>query len=325
MNPTRRILLQAGASLLLAATASTAIAQADWPARPIRVVTPYGAGGSNDTAARILSEYLGRKFGQQLVVENKPGAGTRIANELVARAPADGYTLLFAAAPYATAEALHGKLSYDPRKDLQPVTLAVTAPVFLIVNADSPVKNLRDLIALGKAKSEGLTFASPGAGSGPHLASELLFREAGVKGLNVHYRGDATAYTELLAGRVDATMTAITVALPHIQAGKLRVIGVASPKRSAIYPQAPTLAEQGVDVVGYGWFGFMAPGETPRPIVERLQAAANEALADPTVKQKLMAQGLEPHGGTPAQFGNFIQAETRKWGDVIQKANIKAE
>lgn len=326
MKSIRRILLHAGATLLLATASLTALAQGDWPDRPVRVITPYGAGGSNDTAARILSDYLGRKLGQQFIVENKPGAGTRIANETVAHAKPDGYTLLFAAAPFATAEAFYGKLSYDPRKDLQPVTLAVTAPVFLIVKADSPAKNLQEFIALGKAKKDGLIFASPGAGSGPHLAAELLFREAGVKGMNVHFRGDATAYTELLAGRVDATMTAISTALPYIQNGKLRVIGVASPQRSSVYPQAPTLAEQGMPgVVGYGWFGFMAPGGTPRAIVDKLAAVVNEALADPAVKQKLLAQGLDPHGGSPAEFGSFIEAETRKWTEVIRKANIKPE
>jgi len=326
MNISRRILLHAGAAVLLGATALPAAAERDWPARPVRIVTPYGAGGSNDSAARILAEHLGQKFGQQFVIENKPGAGTRIANEAVARSAPDGYTLLFAAAPFATAEALYGKLSYDPRKDLQPVSLAVTAPVFLIVNAASPFRNVQDLIAYGKSRQQGLTFASPGVGSGPHLAAELLFREAGVKGLNVHYRGDATAYTELLAGRVDATLTAITTALPHIQAGKLRVLGVASGKRSPIYPEAPTLGEQGLPgLVGYGWFGFLAPASTPRPILQRLESGINEALADPAVKQKLLAQGLEPHGGTGPEFGSFIQAESRKWGEVIQKANIKAE
>lgn len=326
MTPTRRILLHAGSAIFLAMTMPSAQAQGDWPARPVRIVTPYGAGGSNDIAARILAEFLGRKFGQQFLVDNKPGAGTRIANETVARAAPDGYTLLFAAAPYATVEALYGKLPYDPRKDLQPVVLAVTAPVFLIVNASSPIRTLQDLVAYGKAKREGLTFASPGAGSGPHLAAELLFREAGVKGLNVHFRGDATAYTELLAGRVDATMTAISTALPHVQSGRLRVIGVASDKRSAIYPQAPTLIEQGLPrMVGYGWFGFMAPGGTPHAIVDRLQNAVDEALADAAIRQKLLAQGLDPHGGTAAEFGGFIQAETRKWGDVIQKANIQVQ
>ena len=221
---------------------------------------------------------------------------------------------------------MSGKLSYDPKKDLQPVTLAVAAPVFLIVNADSPFKTVQDLIAYGKAKPDGLTFGSPGVGSGPHLAAELMFREAGVKGLNVHFRGDATAYTELLAGRIDATMTAIASALPHIQAGKLRVLGVASEKRSAVYPQAPTLAEQGLpSVVGYGWFGFIAPAGTPRAVVQRLQTEVNQVLADPGVRQRLLALGLEPKGSTGPEFAAFIDGESTKWGEVIRKAGIKGD
>lgn len=326
MSVTRRTLVSLCAGALLASATATSFAQFDWPSRPVRILSPYGAGGSNDISARIIAVELTRRLGQQFNVENKPGAGTRLANEAVARATPDGYTFLFAAAPYATAEAMHGKLSYDPGKDLQPLTLSVVAPVFLIVNADSPFKTAQDLIAHGKTKPQGLTFASPGSGSGPHLAAELLFREAGVKGLNVHYRGDATAYTELLAGRVDATLTAISSALPHIQSGKLRVLGVASEERSAVYPQAPTLAEQGwPSVVGYGWFGFMAPLGTPATITQRLQTEVNQIVTDPAVKQKLLGMGLEARGTTPAAFSAFIAAESRKWGDVIRKANIKGD
>ena len=326
MNLTRRTLLAAVAVCLSPMSSSGALAQGDWPARPVRLLSPYGPGGSNDISARILAEYLGRSLRQQFLVENKPGAGTRIANETAARATPDGYTFLYAAAPYATAEALAGKLSYDPRKDLQPVAMAVIAPIFLIVNAQSPHKTVQDLISYGKKKPEGLTFASPGSGSQPHLAAELLFRTAGVKGLNVHFRGDATSYTELLAGRVDATLTAISTALPHVQAGKLRVLGTASAVRSQVYPEAPTLREQGLtDVVAAGWFGFMAPAATPRPIVERMEKEVNRALADPEVKQKLLAQALEAHPGTAVEFGRFIDDEARKWGDVIRKAGIKDE
>jgi tripartite-type tricarboxylate transporter receptor subunit TctC len=326
MKVTRRTLLgAAGACCLAPGLASNAFAQGDWPARPVRLVSPYGAGGANDISARILADQLGRALGQQFIVENKPGAGTRVANESVARAAADGYTFLYAAAPYATAEALYGKLAYDPR-DLQPVAMAVLAPIFLVVNAQTPFKNAQALIAHGKARPEGLTFASPGTGSQPHLAAELLLRDAGVKGLNVHFRGDAMAYTELLAGRVDATLTAISTALPHIQAGKLRVLGVASAERSPLYPQAPTLREQGFpNVVGSGWYGFMAPAATPRAIIDRLQAQIARALADPEVKQKLLAQGLEAHGSSAAEFGRFIDDEGRKWGEVIRKAGLKGE
>ena len=327
----RRFLLGTGAwasaTLLAGHGVGHAQAARAWPDRPVKLISPYGAGGSNDTSARILAEELGKRLGHPFVVENKPGAATRLGNELVARAAPDGYTMLYAAAPYAVVESLYGKLSYDPRKDLRAVSLAVVAPVFLIVNADSPFKTPADLVARGKAdKERGLTFASPGSGSGPHLAAELFFKEAGVKGLNVHFRGDATAYTELLAGRVDATLTAITTALPHIQSGKLRVLGVASEQRSPIYPSAPTLREQGfANAIGYGWFGFMAPAATPQPIVERLASEVKAILAEPAVSQKLAGLGLQAMGTSPAEFAAFIDKEMKRWDAVVKQVGIKGE
>ncbi len=325
MNIPRRRFVRAGSGVLLTVSAPALRAQGDWPARPVRLVSPYGAGGSNDVSARIIGEELAQRLKQPFVVENKPGAGTRLANDLVAHAAPDGYTFLYAAAPFATVQAMYDKLTYDPRKDFQAVMLCTVAPVFLIVNAQAPFRDLKSLIAYGKAKPEGLTFASPGAGSGPHLAAELLFRKADVKGLNVHFRGDATAYVELLAGRVDATLTAITTALPHIRSGKLRVLGVASEQRSEIEPDVPTLREQGYDVVGYGWFGLMAPAGTPGAIVERVRTETRAVLAEPAVKKKFLELGLEPRGGTSAQFATFIDAESRKWGEVIRAANIKGD
>ena len=325
MKITRRTLLGTMAACLSAGSSFEAFAEGDWPQRLVRLISPYGAGGANDISLRILAEQFARSLGRQFIVENKPGAGTRVANELVARAEPDGYTFLYAAAPYATAEALFGKLKYD-RKDLQPVAMTATAPLFLIINAKASFKNLQELIAYGKSQPDGLTIASPGAGSQPHLAAELLMRAAGVKGLSVQYRGDSMAYTELLASRVDATLTAISTALPHIQSGAFRVLGVASADRSPIYPEAPTLREQGFpDVVATGWFGFMAPSATPRPIVDRLQEEVGRALADPEVKQKLLAQGLETRFGTAAEFGKFIDDETSKWGEVIRAAGLKGE
>lgn len=328
---TRRIfLIHAGAlASTLLQVPGTARAQSGgmWPDKAVRVVSPYGAGGSNDISARILAEELSRRLGHAFLVENKPGAGTRVGNEFVARATPDGHTLLYAAAPYAVVESLYGKLSYDPRKDLRAVSLAVTAPVFLMVNADSPFMTPADLVAYGKAHRErGLTFASPGSGSGPHLAAELFFREAGVKGLNVHFRGDATAYTELLAGRVDATLTAITSALPFIRSGRLRVLGVASEQRSPVYPSAPTLREQGLpDVIGYGWFGFMAPSATPQPIVDRLSAEVKTILAEPAVSQKMAVLGLQALGTSSADFATFIDKEMTRWDAVVRQVGIKGE
>jgi len=326
MKITRRALLGTAAASLCASRIAPTLAQEPWPSRPIRLISPYGAGGANDISARLLAEHLGTGLGQQVIVENKPGAGTRLANEYAARAPADGYTVLYAAAPYATAEALYGKQNFDPRKDLEPVALVAMAPLFLIVNAQTNVKNAREFIAYAKSRPEGVNFGSPGAGSQPNLAAELLLKDAGLKGINIHFRGDAPAYTELLAGRIDATLTAITAALPHIESGKLRVLGVASPERSPLYPDAPTLSEQGLpNVVASGWYGFMVPGATPPAVRERLQAETNRALADPQVRQKFLALGLEPRGSTAAEFRRFIDNETRKWGELIRTAGIKAE
>lgn len=325
MNVTRRTMLGTIAAGLAAGSGFRAHAQTEWPTRVVRLISPYGAGGANDISLRILADHLERRLGQKFIVENKAGAGTRIANESVARAEPDGYTFLYVAAPYATAEALYGKLNYE-RKDLRPVAMAVAAPIFLIVNAEAPFKTLKELIVHGKSQAEGLTFGSPGAGSQPHLAAEMLFRDAGVKGLNVPFRGDNMAYTELLAGRLDATLTAISTALPHIKAGKLRVLGVASAARSPIYPDAPTLREQGLpNVVGAGWYGFLAPAATPGAIVDRMQDEVMRALADPEVKQKLLIQGLEARGGTGAEFAKFIDDETRKWTEVIRAAGLKGQ
>lgn len=327
MKITRRNLLgTAGAACLSAASTAPAWGQESWPVRPVRLICPYAPGGASDISARVLAEHLGKSLGQQVIVENKPGAGTRLANELVARAVPDGYTLLYAAAPYATAEALYGKQKFDVKKDLLPVTFVAMAPLFLIVNADSGVKNVRELVALGKSRSSGLNFGSPGAGSQPNLAADLFLKDAKLKGEIIHFRGDAPAYLELLGGRIDATLTAITTALPHIKAGKLRVLGVASAARSPLYPDAPTLREQGMsNVVASGWYGMMVPGVTSRLVIARLQAEINRALSDPEVKQKFLSQGLEPRGGTPAEFQAFMDNETRKWTAVIRQSGIKGE
>jgi tripartite-type tricarboxylate transporter receptor subunit TctC len=206
---------------------------------------------------------------------------------------------------------------------LRPIAMAMIVPLFLIVKADAPYKTLQEFIAYAKAKPDGVTFATPTPGSQPHLAAELLIRTAGIKGVSVQFGGDAPSYIELLAGRVDATTTALPAALPHIQSGALRVLGCFSEARSSLYPEAATLREQGEDVVAVGWYGFMAPAATPDPIIDRMQSEVGQALADPTVKQKLAVQGLDVHYLPSAEFGKFIDNETGKWGKIIQEAGIK--
>lgn len=326
MSVNRRSLLRAATAGLFSGVVPRVFAQEKWPSHTVRIISPYGAGGPNDISARIIGEYVGHSLGQSFIVENKAGAGTRVGNEYVAHAPADGYTFLYAAAPYATLQALYGKLGYDPRKDLKPVAMTATVPLFLVVNAKLPVKTAQDLAAYGKSRPDGLTFGSPGNGSLPHLAAELFLRQAGVKGVVVQYRGDAMAYTDLLAGRLDATLTAITVALPYIQSGKLRVLGVASAERSKIYAQAPTLREQGLSsVVASAWYGFMAPSGVPDAIVDRMDKEVNRALRDKDVRSKFVLQGMEPHGTSAAEFGKFIDSEMVKWSGVIREAHIKGD
>lgn len=319
-----RRLAHAAASALLALC--TVAAAQGYPDRPVRVLSPYGAGGSNDISARILTQALSQKYGQQFVVENKPGAGTRLANEQVARAAPDGYTLLWAAAPFAINAASGQVQRYDIHKDFVRIGPHVEGPIFLIVNADSPVRSVADFVRMAREKRDGVTFASPGAGSGPHLTGELFGVQARFKPMTVHYRGDASAYTELLAGRVDATLTAITSALPYIKAGKLRVLAVASEHRSAVYPEAPTFAEQGYPgVVGYGWFGLVAPANTPDAIVRQLNRDASAVLSDPQVSRKLLELGLQPRPESSDAFGAFVDAELKKWTALIRATGIVLE
>lgn len=323
MKITRRHILGSVAATL--AMGRLPAAAQSWPSGTVRLVSPYGAGGPSDILTRLFGEFFAQKTGQAFVVENKAGAGTRIANEMVSRAPADGSTLLHAAAPIAIGEALYPRLPYDVRKSFEPIVATAIAPLFLVVNAESPFKTVADLVRHGREQPKGLTFGSPGVASAPHLTAELFFRSAGVQGLNVHFRGDAPAYNELLAGRLDATLTALATAVPHVQAGKLRVLAVATEERSTVSPQTPTFREQGHAVVGYGWYGLMAPAGTSAAILKRANELANAAIADAELRKKVEALGLQLKGGSPAEFAAFIDTEARKWAQVIRASNITGE
>lgn len=324
MNLTRRHLLGAAAAAL--SPLGFPVAAQAWPSRPVRLISPYNPGGASDILTRVLGDFLGSKLGQAFVVENKAGAGTRIANDYVAKAPADGYTLLHAAAPIAIGEALYPTLPYDLRKSFEPIVSTAIAPLFLVVNASAPYKTVAEFVQWGKSNPKGFTFGSPGAGSAPHLTAELLMRAAGGNGVVAHFKGDAPAYSELLAGRIDATLTAISTAVPHVQAGKLRVLAVANESRTPLHPDTPTFVEAGLPtVVGYGWYGLMAPAGTPAAIVQRLNAETNAAIGDPEVRKKAEAAGLQLRGGSGADFRTFLEREVAKWSQVIKAANIKPE
>ncbi len=314
---------------LCAAFAACAMASAGaqtWPAKPVRIVAPYAAGGTNDIAARILAERLAQRLGQQFVVENKAGANTRIATEFVAKSAPDGYTLFFCAAPHSTNPGLYGKLPYDTVKDFAPIVHAVTVPLFFLVPSASPVKNAKELIELAKKDSSYANVGSPGNGSAPHLAIELLNSVSGSTLSHIPYKGDAPAIQDLLGGRLGASVDPIAPALPHVKAGKLRAISVASPQRYALLPEVPTLAEQGFrGAEAFAWFGLLAPAGTPAEVIAKLNAEVNLALKQPEVAGKLLGLGMHPVGGTPEQFGAFIRADIDKWTKLINARNIKPD
>lgn len=313
------------AFVIASAMALPVLAQS-WPAKPVRIVAPYAAGGANDITARILAERLSQRLGQQVVVENKPGANTRIATEFVARSAPDGYTLFFCAAPHTTNPALYGKLPYDTVKDFAPIVHAVNVPVFFIVPAASAAKSAKDLIEIARRDASQGNVGSPGNGSAPHLVIELLNAVAAASLAHIPYKGDAPALQDLLGGRLAASVDPLAPALPLVKAGRLRVIAVASAQRDPLLPEVATLAEQGYPgAEGFAWFGLLAPAGTPAAIVARLNAEANLALKAPDTAEKLAALGITPVGGTPERFAEFIRADLDKWAALIQARNIKPD
>ena len=314
------------ASIVTALVTASLIAPAyadTWPQRPVTIVVPFAAGGNTDGIARMIGQRLTEALGQPFIIENKGGAGGALAGEIVARAQPDGYTMFVTAVSVLTIVPKMAKVKYDPAKDFAPISNIATNPFVLVVNNNMPVKTVAEFVQWGKANPKGFTFGSPGAGSAPHLTAELLMRAAGGKGIVVQFKGDAPAYTELLAGRIDATLTAISTAVPHVKAGKLRVLAVANEQRTPLHPQTPTFVESGFpSVVGYGWYGLMAPAGAPDAIVQRLNKETNAAVADAEVRRKAEAAGLQLRGGTTADFRAFLDNEAKKWSQVIKAANI---
>ncbi|MDT0139049.1 tripartite tricarboxylate transporter substrate binding protein [Acidovorax sp. PRC11] len=331
--PSRRrtLALAAGAIATVAAAAflpATAHAQSEgpWPAKPIRWVVPFPPGGAMDVIARTLGERAGRALGQPFVIENRPGAGGNIGADAVAKSPADGYTIMITSIGMATNKALYAKLSYDPVKDFAPISLLAVVPNVLVVNANSPDKTVADVIAHAKREPGKLTYASAGNGTSIHLAGEVFASMAGLNLLHVPYKGSGPAVTDMLGGQVDLMFDSITSAVPHIQAGKLRALGVTSAKRSAALPNVSTIAEAGVP--GYEvspWFAVFAPAGTPAPIVQKINAALLDAMKQPDTKARFDAIGAEPIGSTPAQLATHLDKEMARWGKLIKERNIRMD
>lgn len=310
------------------ATAFACAAQAQtYPTQPIKLVVPYPAGGGTDFFARTIGAKLSEQLGQQVVIENKPGAATIIGAESVSHAPADGYTMLLGdTATFAVNPTLYKKLPYDPLKDFEPVTLTGRFALLLVANLAVPVNNAAELIKLAKLKPGELNYGSPGPGSPHHLAMESLKQRTGISVVHVPYKGAAPAVQDLLGGQIPMMFLDLATGGPLIKAGKIKALAVASPKRIAPLPDVPTLSEAGVaDFEAWAWQGIVVPAKTPKDIVARLNDAFAKAIADPAVRQKIVEAGIDPLHSTPQQFTDYMKSESAKWAKVIAEGNIKVE
>jgi tripartite-type tricarboxylate transporter receptor subunit TctC len=313
-----------GLCLALAASMS---AFAAYPDKPVTLVVPFPPGGSTDSIARVIAQKLQEKLGGTFVIDNKPGATGTIGAAFVKRAAPDGYTLFVSSlGPFVIAPHLIKGVQYDALKDFDPITVLVQAPNVLVVPANSPDKNLADLLADLKKHPGKVSFASSGNGSSDHLSAELFWQQSGTQGLHVPYKGGGPAINDLLGGQVDAAFVNINSIIQHIKSGKVRAIGVASEKRNPLLPDVPTLAEQGVKGAEVqSWQAFAAPKGTPADIKAKIHKATVEALNDPAVKEKLVAQGFEIVGNTPEQFGKYQAAEYARWKQLIETRKITAD
>ena len=313
-----------GMALLIAAKPQ---AQTSYPTKPITIVVPYGAGGSADSRSRQLAQKMSLILKQPFVIDNKPGAGGNIGTEFIARSAPDGYTIgMGNFAPMAVNKTLFGNLRYDPETALIPIILIEKGPLILVVNPNSPYKTIQDIVVAAKAKPGTLTFSSGGIGGSHQLSAELFMQNAGIQMIHVPYKSGSAALTDLMAGNVDMMFDQMYSAVPNIKADKLRPIAITSKKRSPLFPSVPSFAELAYPKVEVlNWQGFIAPAGTPKPIIDTLNKAANEALKDPQLRELMLSQGNEIGGGSPADFSALIKSEAAKWSAVVKAGNIKPE
>jgi tripartite-type tricarboxylate transporter receptor subunit TctC len=304
---------------LACAAAGPSFAADAYPAKPIRLIVPFPPGGGTDAITRDVANELTTTLKWNFVVENRPGSGGNIGVDAAAKSAPDGYTIVLGqTSNLAINPTLYGHLPYDPLKDLTPVALVASAPLVFVVKADSPYKNLADLVAAAKAKPGSLNFASPGNGTVTHLTGELLQKEAGVQFTHVPYKGGSMALTDLLGGRIQIYAGSVPTLLGHIKSGQLRAIVVTSAQRDPNLPQVPTVGETYKGFEAVTWFGFVAPAGTPQPIVAKLNAEINKALKTPELKKRLNDEGATVLGGSPEQFGTLIKSEIAKWAPVVK-------
>ncbi|HSW05022.1 Bug family tripartite tricarboxylate transporter substrate binding protein [Aquabacterium sp.] len=324
MTSTHRRQLLVAATSLLAAGTLPAAAQ-DWPAKPIRIVVPYTPGGSSDIIARAISQPLSEALKQTVVVENKPGANGNTGTDLVAKSPADGYTLLLCdVGALAITPSVYTKLSFDPGKDLQGVGMLAYSPHLLVVHPSVPANNLKELVALSKTTP--LNFAVTAMGSAPHLAGVAVQEAVGAKWTYIPYKGGSQAIQDTVGGQTQVLMNGMLATLPHVQSGKLKVLGVSRSARAALLPQVPTIAEQGVKGFESGtWQGVLAPAGTPPAVMARLAAELTRIIRSPEVRSRLSAQGAEVYTMSPPEFTQFFARERAKWAVVVQQSGVRLD
>ena len=322
-----KTIIRLASGLMLALAALNAASQpAAYPNKPVRLIVGAPPGGGNDIMARLIAQKLSEGLGQQVVVENRPGAGATIATDLVAKSAPDGYTLFMTPSAHALSPSIYRKLPFDPVKDFAAIGQMAAVPLVVIVNMSLPAASLRELIELARARPGSLNFGSGGSGAAQHLATEFLKSLTGIEMVHVPYKGSGQAIPDLIGGQIQLMIEPLPSALPHIRGGKVRALAVTTRQRSASLPDVPTAEEAGLS--GFevmAWYGLLAPAGTPAAVVSRLNAEMNKALAQPAMRDSLAAQGAIPVSGPPQQFMDLIVAEIAKWRPIIQKAGIRAD
>lgn len=321
----RRQLISICGAPLLASTIGLVHAQA-FPAKPIRLVVPYPAGGATDVIARMVSEKLATQWAQPVIVENRAGAGATVGAEVVAKSAPDGYTLFETTSAHTISASLYRKLSYDPIKDFSAITLISTVPLVLVTAPTVPAKNLKELIAWAKSQPQGVTVASTGNGTAQHLTAELFKKRTGIQTVHVPYKGDSPMITDLLGGQVEMTFATLSAVLPHIKAGKLNAIALAHGRRMSALPEVPTFAESDMpNFEAATWFGIFAPAGLPSQLRERIYKDISAIVATPAMTQKLVEMGGEVNNYSPAQFDAFIRKETARWAEAVRISGARVD
>ena len=316
-----------GALVCLSGVSIAGLAHAQsWPTKPIKLIVPYPPGGGTDVIARIVQEPLAKELGQQVIIDNRGGAGGSIGSALAAQSPSDGYTVLFTLSSHTINPAIYTKLPFDTEKDFSSVVTVASLPQILVANPNFPAKTVKEVIEMAKAKPGTISYASVGNGSPGHLAGAMMATDAGVDMTHIPYRGGGPAVTDVMAGQVPLLWVSIPAAAQFVKAGKLRALAVSTVKRSAVFPDVPTMVESGFK--GFevdSWYAMFVPAKTPQTIIDRLNKATVNVLAQPEVKEKLLGQGAEAVGDTPAQLSGVVKKEIAKWKQVVKSANIKVD